>query len=325
MTRLTKDDITGLLAIMPTPAVPEAEDPAVADTVDHAETARAVEALISDGVHAVLTNGTFGECATLTWDEHRAFAGTVVETAASRVPVFVGATTLNTRDTIARARTLRDIGADGLLLGRPMWSACDEDATVGFYRAVAEAVPELAIIVYDNPEAFKGKIGPRTYARLAEIPQVVAAKYPGLAGSFLADLDALAGRVRLLPVERDWYYTWRWAPDQVRACWSGAASCGPGAGVALAAAIAAGDAEVARQISEEMRAAGRTFFPRGDFALFSTYNVQLEKIRINEAGYMVAGPARPPYARCPEDFAEGARESGRLLAALEARYRVTVG
>ena len=42
----------------------------------------------------------------------------------------------------------------------------------------------------------------------------------------------------------------------------------------------------------------------------------LEKIRIDEAGYIKAGPCRPPYIHCPEDYAEGARESGRRLASL---------
>ena len=65
--RLTADDVRGVFAIMPTPARPGADDQAAeppgGDTVDHAETARAVRALIDDGVDAILTTGTFGECA----------------------------------------------------------------------------------------------------------------------------------------------------------------------------------------------------------------------------------------------------------------------
>lgn len=315
------DDVRGLFAIMPTPATPDAADPSVEETVDHDETARAVENFVTDGVDAVLANGTFGEGATLTWDEQRSFARTVVETTRERVPVFIGATTLNTRDTITRARALRDIGVDGLLLGRPMWSTCDDRAIVQFYTDVATAVPELAIIVYDNPEAFKGKISPAVYAQLAAIPQVVASKCTSLSGGFLADLAAVAGRMRLLPVDREWYYAWRWAADDVVACWSGAASCGPNPMVHLARSIAANDEPTARGVSEQLRAAGRTFIPNGDFALFARYNVQLEKVRIDEAGYMLAGPTRPPYSHLPAEYAEGARESARRLAALHEQYR----
>jgi 4-(2-carboxyphenyl)-2-oxobut-3-enoate aldolase len=318
--RLSADAVRGVYAIMPTPAVEGAEDPATTDTVDYAETARAVGKLIDDQVDAILTNGTFGEGATLTWDEHRRFAEVVVREAAGRVPVFIGATTLNTRDTVARARAIRDLGADGLLLGRPMWSYCDDIDLVRFYESVARAVPELAIIVYDNPEAFKGKISSAAYEAVSHIPQVVAAKYPGLGETFYRDLDAVGGRMRLLPVDRDWCAAWEKAPEQVVACWSGSASCGPQALVQMARRIRDGDLDGARRISGELRRASDGFFPDGTFALFAQYNIQLEKARINEAGYLRAGPCRPPYIHCPERYAEGARESGRRFAALNAAY-----
>jgi 4-(2-carboxyphenyl)-2-oxobut-3-enoate aldolase len=307
---------------MPTPALPGAADPAMTDTVDREETARAVDALIADGVAAVLTTGTFGEGATLTWPEARTFTRIVVDAAAGRAPVFAGATTLNTRDTIERARGLRDLGADGLLLGRPMWSFCDDVDIVGYYTAVARAVPELAIIVYDNPEAFKGKISTAAYRELAAIPQVVAAKYAGAGPSFTDDLVAVDGRMRLLPVDRDWYTAWSGQPEEVIACWSGSASCGPGAHVELARRIAAGDRSGAEEIDRELAAASAGFLPQNQFALFSKYNVQMEKIRINAAGYIHAGPSRPPYLHCPEDYAEGARRSGRRFAELHAKYQV---
>lgn len=324
--RVLAKDLAGILAIMPTPATANAGDPAVVDTVDHAEAARAVERLIADDVDAVLSAGTFGECSSLTHDELVAFATTIVKAAARRVPVFVGATTLNTRDTIGRARELADIGVEGLLLGRPMWSPLDEVDIVRFYREVAAAVPELAIIVYDNPEAFKGKIPSSAYAALADIPQIVAAKYPGLAGAdYASDLAAVDGKVRILPIDRDWYQAWTMYPDEAVACWSGSASCGPLAHVQLAKAIKEGDGERAKDINAKIQLAAKPFIPQGNFALFSNYNAQLEKIRINEAGYINAGPCRPPYMNCPEEFAAGARESARLFAQLNASYAVGAG
>jgi hypothetical protein len=225
--RVTTGDVRGIYAIMPTPALPGADDPAAASTVDHAETARAVRALADDGVDAIMTTGTFGECATLTWDELRSFAETAVAAAGGRVPLFAGATTLNTRDTIARARVLRDLGVSGLLLGRPMWCYLDDAGITDYYMAVAEAVPELAIVVYDNPEAFKGKISAAAYRKLAALPQVIAAKYTSLGPSFADELAAMDGRMRALPVDRDWFTAWEKAPDEITACWSGSASCGP--------------------------------------------------------------------------------------------------
>jgi 4-(2-carboxyphenyl)-2-oxobut-3-enoate aldolase len=323
--RVTVGDVKGVYAIMPTPALPGAGDPMATDTVDHAETARAVRALIDDGVNAVLTTGTFGECATLTWEELRGFAETAVAAAAGRVPVFVGATTLNTRDTIARARVLRDLGVSGMLLGRPMWCYLGDADIVAYYTAVAAAVPQLAIIVYDNPEAFKGKISAAAYRQLAALPQVIAAKYTSPGPSFGDELAAMDGRMRALPVDRDWFAACENAPREIVACWSGSASCGPRPHVELARRIAAGDTDGAQAITAELTQAARGFLPQGDFTLFAKYNIQLEKIRINAAGYINAGPSRPPYLSCPPDYADGARASGRRFAALDAKYRQQAG
>ena len=52
---------------------------------------------------------------------------------------------------------------------------------------------------------------------------------------------------------------------------------------------------------------------------FSKYNIGLEKARMNAAGWMKAGPCRPPYHLVPESYLEGACESGRMLAKLHAR------
>jgi len=318
--RIRSEEIRGVIAIMPTPATDDAGRWEAEETVDIAESKRAVHAFIEDGVDGLMTNGTLGEGPTLTWEEHLTFAEAVLEAAEGKIPVFIGATTLNTRDTIKKAKAFRDLGADGLLLGRPMWCENDEDTLVGFYQDVAEAVPELAIVVYDNPEAFKGKISSRAYARLAEIPQIVAAKYIGVGQSYLADLEAVKGKIRLMPMESDWYYAWKWAPEEALACWSSSASCGPAPAVALKEAIFQGDENKARQITKEIRYTFETFFPDGDFHKFSIYNIGLEKERFNAAGYMKAGPCRPPYRHLPQDYLNGARIAGERWAQLHQKY-----
>ncbi len=96
---------------------------------------------------------------------------------------------------------------------------------------------------------------------------------------------------------------------------------GPEPVVALQRAIEANDAPRAEAITQAMHRCGRTFQPHGDFHLFSRYNIPLEKIRMDAAGYMKAGPCRPPYHHVPEEYAEGARQAGREWAKLRERYR----
>jgi len=205
-----------------------------------------------------------------------------------------------------------------------MWVALDDRGIVQYYRDVAEALPEMALVIYDNPGAFKGKISPAAYRELSRIPQIVASKHIGLLGgeAFLADLRAVQGRIRLLPLESDWYYWARLFPEEVVACWSGNVACGPAPVVALKEAILGRDWERARRVTEEIEWALEPLFPGGNFQEFLKYSIQLDNAQFEAAGYIRPGPTRPPYTWAPEAYMEGARESGRRWAQLQRRYEV---
>lgn len=310
ITRLTYEDMQGIFSIMPTPATPDGDDIETEFSVDLEETERAANALVEDGVDAIMLNGTFGEAATLSDDEWKQFTKTVVETVDGRVPAIAGPTTLDTRSTIKRAKYARGVGADGVMLGRPMWVEMSQKASVQFYKDIARSVPELGIVVYDNPGAFKNRLEKSTYERLADIPQVVGAKY-GRMGLEYRDVYASVGdRMQLMPLDKDWFIARLWFPDGVPACWSPSASCDPLPVVKLKEALYSDDDETARELSEEIAETYKTFFP-GDDTTFHQYNVTLEKERMNAAGYLDAGPVRPPYHIAPDDIVAAARQSGR--------------
>ena len=321
-TKLTVDDITGVVGIIPTPSIPTADQPDTTFSVDLDEAATLADSMVRGGVDVLMTTGTFGECASLTWDELQSFVATVVDAVAGRIPVFAGATTLNTRDTITRGRRLGELGADGLFVGRPMWLPLDDAGIVRFYRDVAEAVPNLAMVVYDNPGAFKGKIGTPAYEALSQIPQVVAAKHLGLlsGSAFLSDLRAVGGRVRLLPLETDWYYFARLFPEEVTACWSGNVACGPAPVTHLRDLIRARRWEDCQTLTDELEAALETLYPGGNFAEFLKYSIQIDNAQFQAAGFMRTGPTRPPYTEVPESYLAGGREAGKNWAALQQRY-----
>ena len=325
---LTAQDIKGVVAIMPTPVVDGADSWDARDVVDLDEAARGADRLVTDGIDCLLINGTFGEAASLTWDELRAFSATVMDAVAGRVPVFLGATTLNTRDTIERGRHFRDLGAQGLFLGRPMWCTMSDEMIVRFYADVAEALPDMAIFVYDNHEAFKGKISTEVYGRIAEIPNVVASKYRSVLAAMttdnlVADLKAVDGKMKLLPHDGDWYYAARWFPDEVDGCWSSGAAAGPEPVVALKHAIGAEDWDLAKQIADDIYWAYDGFLPDGSFVAFHTYNIAIQKARFDAAGYIHAGPALPPYHVVPDSILEPARECGRRWQKLRTKYAPT--
>jgi trans-o-hydroxybenzylidenepyruvate hydratase-aldolase len=88
----------------------------------------------------------------------------------------------------------------------------------------------------------------------------------------------------------------------------------------VAQAKKTGDWTKAKAISDDMRAADATLFPRGDFAEFSKYNIGLEKARMDAAGWLKAGPCRPPYTLVPDEYLSGAQKSGKAWASLHAKY-----
>jgi trans-o-hydroxybenzylidenepyruvate hydratase-aldolase len=269
-----------------------------------------------------LSLGTFGECSTLTWEEKQKFMATLVETARGRVPLFVGSTTLNTRDTIRQTRWASDLGADGTMLGLPMWCAMSIPAAVRFYQDVAEACPEMAIAIYANPEAFRFDFPPSFWAQVAGIRQVITCKYIGVS-NLLLNYAVTRKQIRFLPIDFDYYGAARMDPEFSTAFWTSGAVCGPNVVIALrdevAAAKQSGDWSKAKAISEQMAPTAAPLFPGGSFKEFSMYNIPLEKERMNAAGWMKAGPSRPPYDVVPEAYLEGARKSGVMWADLHRK------
>ncbi|TAD90455.1 MAG: aldolase [Alphaproteobacteria bacterium] len=313
-------EMVGVLGMVPTPSTPDADQWSCTQSVALDETAAMVERIVTGGVRILLTNGSLGEGATLTAEEHRLFTACIADTLRGRGLVFAGATTLNTRDTITRGRAALDAGADGLFLGRPMWMALDGQAIVRFYRDIADALPGVPIIVYDNQFAFKGKIDTATYAALAAIPEVIATKHIG-GPSIAADLTAVAGRLRVLPLDTQWPALAEQFPAEALGCWSGNVADGTEPLIQLAGLVQAQDWPAARALAERMLWAQAPMFPDGRLEVFVEYNIPIAHARLAGSGLVRSGPPRPPYTVCPPAYWEGGLETGRRWAALAAAVR----
>jgi dihydrodipicolinate synthase/N-acetylneuraminate lyase len=313
--KFTVEHLRGVIAITPTPAIPGAEDFHVDNTVDIDESERMIRRLIEDGVDGIITNGTLGEMATLTLEEWKAFAAVVAETvhaANPDLPLFIGATTLNTRETVARIKYLHSLGVRGAFLGRPFWCELAPEAMMRFYQDITTAFPDMSLVLYDNPEAFKGPIPVSVYANLATNPGIIGVKYISLSPSkYRADMEAVQGKIRLLLLESDWLQAHILYPENAIASWSSSTLCGTEPTLFLRDALERGDYEASRWISARIAWAYEPFLANQNFREFSKYNIPLEKIRFNESGYVNAGPTRPPYHIVPPQYAEGARENGR--------------
>jgi dihydrodipicolinate synthase/N-acetylneuraminate lyase len=318
---LKPSDLRGVYAIIPTPAKDGADRCDAVDTVDLAETERVVSRLIGDGVNGLIVLGTTGECATVTGQEYEAFVDCVLATVKKRIPAFIGTTALGTHEVVRRTRFAAERGADGILLGLPMWQPLTVDMAVAYYRGIAELFPRVAIMVYGNGRAFRFAFSPEFWSRVVDAaPTLIAAKY-SRPKALLDSLAAAKGRVHFLPHDGALSKFAELSPETTTACWSTAASMGPEPVLAQMRALLAGDAEALQRIAADLGWAREPIAElTSDPELFTTYNIQMEKIRIQAAGYCKAGPIRPPYNVMPEPYAELARENARRWRQLCEKY-----
>ena len=320
---LSAKDIRGLYAILPTPAKPGANRMGATDTVDLTETARFVDALIRDGAAGVIALGTTGECATLSRPDYEAFSRCVVETVNKRVPTFLGTTALGGHEVASRMKFIRDCGADGTLLGLPMWQPLTTTTAVRFYREMSECFPAVAVMVYANQRAFRYAFPQEFWEAVSrEAPTVVSAKL-----SRPKDLAALiavtGGRINIMPNEMTVHEFFALSPETTTACWATAAGMGPAAVVAMMDAVLKSDKTRVDSIAAEMSWANEPVKPIfRDPEVFAQYNIQVEKTRINAAGYCNSGPTRPPYDDLPEAYHAAAVECGQRWAQLQKKFSV---
>ena len=130
---------------------------------------------VDGGVNALVILGTTGEPATMTKEEKVAVVEAVVKKLKGKLPIIVGAGANCTADAVENAKLYTTLGADGLLVVTPYYNKCTGDGLVAHYTAVAEATP-LPIIAYNVPGRTGVNMLPKTFAKIAEIDNIVAIK-----------------------------------------------------------------------------------------------------------------------------------------------------
>ena len=314
---LTAQDIKGLYAILPTPAKADAGDLGATKTVDLHETERLLNSLIEDGADGIIALGTTGECATLSAPDYEDFVDCLLEVVNKRVPTFLGTSALGGHEVARRMKYIKERGADGTLLGPPMWQPVTDEAAIDFYAGLSKLHPDLAIMVYANQRAFRYSFPDEFWAGVTEkAPTVIATKH-SRPKDLRGLLDIVKGRINIVPNEMTLANFFSESPKTTTACWATAASMGPKPVVALMNAILGSNQPEIERLSTALAWANAPVKPFiADKEIFALYNIQIEKARINAAGYCNSGPFRPPYQLLPSHMAEAAKECGRRWAAV---------
>jgi 4-hydroxy-tetrahydrodipicolinate synthase len=144
--------------------------------VDLAAGRRLAAHLLEHGSHGLVVGGTTGECPTLTDGETIELLRAVRAEVGADVLVICGTGTNDTRHSRELTKAAADAGADASLVVAPYYNKPNRAGLRAHFEAVAEAVPELPMIVYNIPARVVINMPPDLLAELGTVDNIVAAK-----------------------------------------------------------------------------------------------------------------------------------------------------
>ena len=136
-----------------------------------------VDRQIDGGVRLLVPCGTTGESATMTEAEDQKVISITVAVARGRGRVIAGTGSNSTAAAIEYSQRARDLGADAVLQVAPWYNKPTQAGLYAHFRAVAEAIPETPIMLYNVPGRTSSNIAAATVLRLArDCENIVAVK-----------------------------------------------------------------------------------------------------------------------------------------------------
>jgi len=165
----TFQPITGSIPALITPMLEDG-------SVDYASLRKLIEWHIAEGTDCIGVVGTTGESPTVNVAEHREIIRVSVEQAKGRVPIMAGCGANSTAEAIELAKFAQSVGADCQLQVVPYYNKPTQEGLYQHFKAIAEAVPDLPVILYNVPGRSVADMQHDTVLRLAQVPGIVGIK-----------------------------------------------------------------------------------------------------------------------------------------------------
>ena len=158
-----------VLTAMVTPFLPD-------ETVNYEMAEALAIHLIENGTDTLVLCGTTGESPTLTWaEEHELFK--VIQTAVGdRAKIMAGTGSNSTKEAIEATQKASVLGLHGTLQVVPYYNKPPQEGLYQHFRAIAQACPDINVLLYNVPGRTSRNLEPVTVARLAEVPNIVGIK-----------------------------------------------------------------------------------------------------------------------------------------------------
>ena len=286
----TFDELKGVDAMMPPFTTPDSADIRAKDTVDVGNLTDGINRLVGDGVQVISTMSGSGEGWNMLWEEFKTQARVALEVVNKRIPLFIGVTAANPRETVAKMEYVREIGGEGVLLGLPYYHALSIPNVIQFYGQIADLFPDLSISLYHNPVEFKVHIPVSAYAEFVKHPNIVAQKDSHRNPlEFLRLQDIIKGKIAHFVNAPQLYPYYDMGAS---GCWSFDIFMGPWPVLRAYQASVDGDNETVKTIIKEISGRGGSGGARRDPLLQEGGSGRTPQ---EIAGYIKPGPARPPH------------------------------
>jgi 4-hydroxy-tetrahydrodipicolinate synthase len=163
-------ELRGVLTAMVTPF-------AGSGGVDLDGARRLAASILEDGSHGLVIAGTTGECPTLTDGEEVELLQAVRAEVGEDALLICGTGTNDTQHSGELTRMAADAGADASLVVVPYYNKPNREGIRAHFEAVAEAVPELPMIMYNIPSRVIVNADVELLRELGQdVPNIVAVK-----------------------------------------------------------------------------------------------------------------------------------------------------
>jgi 4-hydroxy-tetrahydrodipicolinate synthase len=181
-------EIRGILTAMVTPFADDG-------SVDLDCARRLAGHILEDGSHGLVIAGTTGECPTLTDGEEIELLQAVRAEVGDDPLLICGTGTNDTQHSRELTQMAADAGADASLVVVPYYNKPNRAGIRAHFEAVAEAVPELPMVMYNIPSRVIVNADPELLGELGrDVPNIVAVKQSNADDLGPIDgLDILAG------------------------------------------------------------------------------------------------------------------------------------
>jgi 4-hydroxy-tetrahydrodipicolinate synthase len=282
---LTRASMKGLYVLTITPFDPNGK-------LDEDAYRENIRNLLDRGVDGIVTSGTNGEFHTTTDDERNTIARIVVEETRGRAVAVIGASGVNTAESIARSQAALDAGADAVMNVVPFYHILSKAEVYQYFEDLSRACPRLGIIIYNNPITTQVRLDDTDFVRLQEIPNVCGVKMIG-ADVWLYLNCLRRTRIKHFPLEQLWGMSHQLGGNGVMASFIYAF---PSYMMRWWKAISAGDFQTALKMQHEVNALLQdAILP---LILGEGYNeIAATKAVVDAAGFLKAGAPRRLFGR----------------------------